>query len=173
MTTWAVFLDFDGVLNSARFLRSIAPSERASTVLLDHEAVERVNRICEATGACVVVSSTWRYGRTLAQLRGLLEGKGFTGTVLGCTPRMSSAARGEEIQAWLDSAPDYGLDVTRFVIIDDNRDMLHLTDRLVETLADVGLQDRHVDDAIRMLREEPPTIVVPSREYVARFCEEG
>lgn len=174
-TRWVVFLDIDGVLNSTQFMESILPStNRSKIVLIDRRAVERLNRLCLTTGAQVVVSSTWRYSRTLAQLRNVLVDHGFEGTVLGMTPKMSSAPRGEEIQAWLDNAPLYGLETTRFIIIDDNaEDMLHLSDRLVQTLQTVGLQDADVDMAIDMLRKEPSTIVTPSREFIARFCDEG
>ena len=61
-----VFLDFDGVLNSHAYFN--ARTEKFEDVgeagELDPTAVERLNRIIDATGALVVVSSSWRYARS-------------------------------------------------------------------------------------------------------------
>jgi hypothetical protein len=77
--TRILFLDFDGVLNSRGFLamsRGLAISRYPHSEI-DPEAVARVNRILERTEAEVVVSSSWRHGRTLAELQALLESHGL------------------------------------------------------------------------------------------------
>jgi len=163
-----VFLDFDGVLNSHAFMLA----KPSGVVGLDPVAVKRVNRLLQATGAEVVVSSTWRHGRSLAQLRDVLAERGFVGNVRGTTPQQpftigssgiieTAKVRGQEIQAWLDAAPNYGLDIESFVIIDDDSDMAHLMDRLVKTSSVNGLVDTDVDLAIEMLRKPLPVIILP------------
>ena len=168
-----VFLDFDGVLNSHDYMLHRAPeSERGSVMGLDAEAIARLNRLLREAEAVAVVSSTWRHNRTVAQLQDVLVARGFVGTVIGMTPRWLKEApsgpyagerRGHEIQAWLNDAPNYGVDVRAFVIVDDDSDMAHLADRLVKIPFETGLLDEHVDRAVAMLREPPPLIVVPSR----------
>ena len=157
-----VFLDFDGVLNSHAYIRTLDEKARKGVVGLERAAVERLNRLLDHTGAHIVVSSTWRHNRTPEQLAELLHEAGFVyrSKVIGRTPRWLSKSpggiyaadsRGHEIQAWLDGADDYGITVDAFVILDDDSDMAHLADRLVKTSFDDGLQDQHVEEAIRLL----------------------
>jgi hypothetical protein len=56
---------------------------------------------------------------------------------------MAAYHRGEEIQAWLTENPD----VTQFVILDDDSDMAHLIDHLVQTDHKVGLTAADVKKA--------------------------
>ena len=171
-----LFADFDGVLNSHEYMRNRAPeNERGSVIGLDPLAVARLNRLVTVAKAEVVVSSTWRHNRSTAQLRDALVERGFEGTVRGRTPRWihgrggleSAKYRGEEIQAWLDLAPDYGFVVESFVILDDDSDMGHLADRLVKTSFETGLVDADVDRAIAMLREPTPLIVIPTSTEIS------
>lgn len=84
-----VFLDFDGVLNSHLFMmkeRLRDPSTSGGVAGIDSEAVARLNAICARTGAVVVVSSSWRYGHPLVELREILGGAGFVGEVIDTTP---------------------------------------------------------------------------------------
>lgn len=148
-----VFLDFDGVINSL----DTFTNHRDSTGIavsgddrIDRGLVGRVNQLLELTGAKVVVSSTWRIGRIVAELQALLERHGFTGEVIGTTPILGgNRVRGDEIQAWLSRE---GENVRSFVILDDDSDMVHLHDRLVQTTFKTGLQDHHVSMAVTVLR---------------------
>jgi hypothetical protein len=152
-----IFLDFDGVLNSEAFCR--ANGNRFLPETLDVAAVARVNTLIARTGAKVVVSSTWRLGYSLDQLRGILARHGFSGEVLGVTPVIQDldedgifvtrkAPRGLEIQRWIDDQPE---PPEAFVILDDDADMEHLAGRLVRTLFDTGLGDEHVEAAVELL----------------------
>jgi hypothetical protein len=148
-----LFLDFDGVLNSNAFHRSSPPTDDAQVLLspkrLDPEAIARVNRVIEATGAHIVVSSTWRVRLdTKEELQVLLEERGFTGKVIGLTPRIYSRPRGEEIQAWLDSRASL---VERFAIVDDHDDMGALSPRLVLTDPEIGLTDADCEQIVALL----------------------
>lgn len=119
--------------------------------MLDPDAVALVNELVRATGADVVVSSTWRHGYSLNGLRWLLSSKGFTGQVIGVTPSEAHhRIRGEEIQAWLDLLPI----VSRFVILDDDDDMGALAPYLVRTDRKVGLTRADVERACAILLGE-------------------
>lgn len=152
-----IFLDFDGVLNS---MTTRGRNPRGWNEL-DREMVERVNRIIDRTGAKVVVSSSWRLferrdengnpADPQKRLTRILQANGFRGEVIGVTPYLPQPAgdhpRGIEIQAWLDEAKHSG----PFVILDDDSDMLHLLPKLVQTRDSEGLQDTHVELAVRQL----------------------
>jgi len=159
-----VFLDFDGVLNSTDFMVANQEKRQNGSFLnrdedeIDPAAVARLNRILEATGAVVCISSTWRILHKIGELNGFLKRRGFTGKLVGMTPRLhGQARRGHEIQEWIDwQGQGYARDpVESFVILDDDSDMEHLVDRLVQTDGSEGLQDRHVDRAIAMFMGAP------------------
>lgn len=144
-----LFLDFDGVLNSAEWMTS---QEFKETCLIDHGhhidkvAVARLERIVQATGCKIVVSSTWRLAHSQFQLQNFLEKRGFTGEIIGITPNLRGV-RGHEIAAWLnENGP-----VESFVILDDSDDMVHLMHKLVHTSWEHGLEDKHVEAAIEHL----------------------
>ena len=153
-----VFLDFDGVLNSASYQRKIsaeltdAEFFTRSSKLLDSDAIERLNRVLSATGAQVVVSSTWRVGMTVAALQSLLEERGFSGVVCGVTPRLH-LERGAEIASWLDERKDEPehAEGVRFVIFDDGEGMGDLVSRHVKTDGEVGLTENDCERAIELL----------------------
>ena len=140
-----IFLDIDGVLNSAPFLGEGA--DLPWEAMIDPRAVARLNALVRATGAAIVVSSSWRCHVPLARIARILGDHGFDGEIIGATPRRPSS-RGAEIQAWLDEAAD-GPDA--FVILDDVSDMGPLTPHLVLTSFDEGLLDAHVADAAARL----------------------
>jgi Swiss Army Knife RNA repair-like protein len=111
---------------------------------LDPECVGVLNEIVARGDADVVVSSTWRLGRSIAELQAMLEAAGFVGRVVGKTPTgIAGAGRADEIAAWLAEHA-----VHDYVIIDDHVDMGALRARLVHTDPGRGLQP---DDAARAL----------------------
>lgn len=139
-----VFLDFDGVLNSLSFCRAFP---QRGLIGLDEVAVQRVRKICFRTGAKIVVSSSWRIIHALEDLQYRLGALGLPmDWVIGVTPKHLKS-RGHEIQTWLDEHPE----VTNFVILDDDSDMAHLMDRLIQTTFEDGLLEKHVKLAVEML----------------------
>jgi len=175
-----VFLDFDGVLNSrGHFLgvdETIPPSAAELQTIrriqdeygnrwtrgmiahdlrsLNSEMVKRVQWLVEKTDASVVISSSWRHGHSIPAMQGLLAYHGFTGPILDVTPisvptpaGFSNPLRGHEIQAWLDLHPE----VERFVILDDDTDMAHLSEYLVRTDFAVGLTEEKALEALFIL----------------------
>ena len=135
-----IFLDIDGVLAPIRHWDRYGD--------LDPACIAVLNEIAAAGAAEIVVSSTWRYGRTRAELQVLLQAQGFTGTVLDTTPiGTPGSGRADEIAAWLAEHP-----VSSYVIIDDHGDMGVLAARLVQTRPAHGLQQDDVARAIALLR---------------------
>jgi hypothetical protein len=152
-----VFLDMDGVLNSAIFFKRTKlnqelrmSSDEWWAEMVDADAVAFLNDILEATGAKVVISSTWRMARDPDEMQKILEVRGFKGEVIGATPRGGGTVRGLKIKRWLDETE---LAVESFVILDDGRDMDELLPRLVNTTWKYGLRKKHVEQAVRLLNK--------------------
>src|SRR5262249_33820388 len=135
-----IFLDIDGVLAPIRHWDRYGD--------LDPSCVEVLNEIAARGRAEVVVSSTWRYGKTIAELQEILDAAGFTGSVLDKTPVGEAGShRGDEIAAWLAEHA-----VESYVIIDDH--VVHTGDlnrRLVLTHPVRGLQPADASRAIDAL----------------------
>jgi len=164
----AVFLDIDGVLATwgSMTQRPRGPDHEARFV---PECVARLNRITGATGAEIVVSSSWRQCNHDMWQRFIqyLGAEGVEATVAGRTPSLTSKdigdcdawdwIRGLEIIVWLRDHP-----VEAVVIIDDDRDMgpLNRWFVYVDHGMDHGLLDEHVDRAIEILTspQEPQKI---------------
>lgn len=141
-----VFLDVDGVLNCASRWAQLPPCGPAANNRVDPEAVARLKRILDATGADVVVSSAWRIEHMQVLVAFLATCGIPRHRVVGHTPRFGSN-RGLQIAHWLRAHDEVG----PFVILDDASDMGRLLPWLVQTTWDDGLQDAHVDAAIAML----------------------
>ena len=138
-TRRVVFLDIDGVLAPIRRWDRYGELEPA--------CIEVLNEIVASARADVVISSTWRHGRTIAELQAMLEAKGFTGRVVDKTPiGAPGAERGDEIAAWLAEHVMGG-----YVIIDDHLDMGELRTELVLTHPSRGLQPADAPRAIEIL----------------------
>ena len=135
-----IFLDFDGV---------IAPIRRWDRYGdVESPCVEVLNAIVEGGDADVVVSSTWRYDKTVAELQAILDAKGFAGRVIDVTPTLPAPTdRTDEITAWLAEH-----DVTGYVVLDDHVVGGDLRARLVLTEPGYGLRSRDTARAIELLR---------------------
>lgn len=156
-----IFLDFDGVLNSLFHFQELRRQGLAQERIMDSlepGMVERLNKIIDATGAKVVISSTWRKLHSVGELKDFLIKYGFRHVekILGVTPTLNTD-RGIEIEKWLvdfKARLNYSDDpISSFVILDDNSDMVHahLLCRLVLTTWIDGMEDEHVDKAIEIL----------------------
>ena len=147
-TRRVVFLDIDGVL---------APIRRWDRYGdLDPACIRVLNEIVASGGAEVVVSSTWRHGKTVRELQEMLEAEGFAGRVLDKTPSELGASRGEEIAAWLAAHA-----VDGYVIIDDHADMGELRAHLLQTHPAHGLRPADVARAVALLMAGHPRTTWP------------
>ena len=136
-----IFLDIDGVLAPIRQWDRYGD--------LDPACIQVLNEIVAQGGADVVISSTWRHGRTVVELQEILEAAGFTGRVLDKTPTGApGTGRGDEIGAWLAEHAVGG-----YVIVDDHVDMGELRTHLVLTHPAHGLRPADVPRAVAMLMQ--------------------
>lgn len=158
-----IFLDFDGVLNShqsfnfwhnkrdqSKWENELYSEWQGS--LKEYLAMEfcpialnnMEDLIRKVPDLKVVVSSTWRLGETVESLKKILEpAKLLSAAIIDVTPHFrwtkdkEEATRGHEIQDWLDRHPE----VTDYVIIDDDSDMLpSQKERFVKTSFMHGFQ---------------------------------
>jgi hypothetical protein len=131
----ALFFDIDGVANhevDAKVDFSLLLSVHAQMRRLSRndvhkrlkwllpEAIEKVNRILDVSGAKLVISSTWRLTTTQEELQILLGVRGLTHPIYDMTPELPHrfsevVPRGKEIGAWIKAHPE----VTTFAILDD------------------------------------------------------
>lgn len=164
-----IFADFDGVLNRG-------------SGLWKRTLVERFNRITNATGAVIVVHSSWRWGRTLAQIRNVLGNPAYcestvvTGTVFDICPS-AIHYKSRDGSFWISNG-DFaafrgGIETQderaiaiqrwlnenpgkaeRFIILDDSKNLGHFvgTPEFIQTNLIVGLTDEHVERAILHLK---------------------
>lgn len=149
-----IFLDIDGVLvNRRSFTIYKKPGKHC---MADPDCVAALNHITDTTGARIVLSSTWRKGRSVANIRSLLKSWGVKAHVIGKTPILDgqvgriwiSVDRGTEIAHWLkNKAP------CEFVILDDDGDMNSIAHRLVQTKFDEGLTMKHAEKATALFEE--------------------
>ena len=168
-----IFLDFDGVLNGDDFLQTqvLSPLRPA----LDPVCCARIQRICEATGASLVISSSWREIRTfdgdkvtirasrpIEEIESWLRDAGITASVLGATSIAPMGVsendpelrRAWQILAWTCDRPE----LSEWVAIDDCD--LPDTDigprNFVGTDMATGIAEADVERAILMLGEVTP-----------------
>ena len=102
-----LFLDVDGVLNTFASLASpksiIHPGWPGP---LAPPLLRRLGKVLSATGALIVVSSTWRLHEAgmVALVRGLERvGVDASNLIVGTTPSMPGGRRAHEIADWLHS----------------------------------------------------------------------
>jgi len=142
-----IFLDIDGVLNNPGCY-AIASGSRTPP---DSKCVEALNYLTDATQANIVMSSSWRIGRAVIELRELLSGWGVTGTVIDRTPNLGSA-RGLEIAEWLLKHEGTVLYPSAFVVLDDDSDAEPFPDHLIQTNGSIGLTMADAERAIHVMR---------------------
>lgn len=151
-----IFLDIDGVLNE-----DTTPTRtRSRFIFIDQDKLLRLKQIVEATGAKIVLSSTWRYDRDDPKYNGdFLElQEAFHNVGLdfySFTPVDAiGIRRGMEIKAWLGLHPE----VDRYIILDDELfdfEERRLLPRLIKTeFRDGGLTEELAQEAIELLKED-------------------
>lgn len=184
-----IFLDIDGVLNGynrwnlfgwklvskskCRYLEKLY-ARYTNPFGIHKSKVKRLAKIVKATGAKVVMSSSWRYGwwnkpydkqdKDQKRLTDLLNK--YNIEIIDITPTLKSGHRGEEIKTWL---CNHKCHVRSFIILDDeNSDMspFDKSPRFIQTsdVADgvlikgyanenAGLKNKHISRAIKELNK--------------------
>ena len=138
----------DGVLNSAEWFASAQPQQKDGWGLcsVDPKALQRIKYVCKATGAKIVLSSTWRLAPQMVEY--LTEVAKLE--IYDMTPRIDSNNRAEEIMTWLKANPY----VYNFAIIDDDEDAgdhPELKPRFVRTSWQRGMEIEHEEALLKLL----------------------
>lgn len=147
-----IFLDIDGVLNSAAYDRE--RTDRDGNIDVSRFAL--LKRIVDAADAQIVLSSSWREYWEPEDEKCDQIGKDLNcvfreaGLCIGDKTPVTGS-RQEEISAWLNAHPH----TENYVILDDAfGGWGELEPHLVRTNSRIGrgLEDRHVDAAIHILK---------------------
>lgn len=173
-----IFLDIDGVLNCENWYKKRYEETEGDLFAsaypyyeFDKTLVLNLNRIIKETGAKVVVSSTWRIGRTVEELHEILDKVGFEGEIIDTTISMRgfdgyTIPRGCEIAHWLKSKKFQRInwsrdvqierleksEVKNYIILDDDSDMLYgQREHFVQTSQKSGLDAETTQKAIKIL----------------------
>ena len=126
-----IFLDFDGVLNTEHYQGLLRyqrePWQDEHGAFFDPNAVKQLRRIIDATGADIVIESSWKY-LGLNAMKELWKVRNLPGRVIDITPSSVSDeyllknldttmlhCKGMEIASWLSEQAE---DI-RYAIIDD------------------------------------------------------
>ena len=167
-----IFLDIDGVLNCKQHLVSLRKSklgkaetqaQRLETLgetvracgdewerMIEDDCVKQLNRITQASGAKIVISSSWRYTLPEDKLKDVLKRAGVEASIVGVISK-SCPTRADAIREWLGEH-----EVEAFVILDDEwkwTGLDSMRDDLILTNFDSGgLTKDLADEAIRRLK---------------------
>jgi hypothetical protein len=150
-----IFLDIDGVVATRKSYSSYRMDRKwgVSDVPFDTVSVANLNKITDATGAKIVISSSWRAMHKLDELKQIFLNEGITGEIIGITPDSKySVSRGKEIHTWLN---DKWSSVESFVILDDEVfDIKQLFENnMVQTSMVLGLTEDFANKAIEILQK--------------------
>ena len=123
-----IFLDFDGVLNNAAWMKACYEQGKKHTSFLnrhfeelDPASVKMISDLAVETESGIIVSSSWRILHPLHELCDILKHNGMAEDVLprGVTPHRGNF-RGDEVEMWLSQNPH----IKSHVIFDDDGDMV-------------------------------------------------
>jgi hypothetical protein len=149
-----IFLDIDGVLNSKEFYGDNIDNYNAEIDFpdcdIDQNAVNTLKEIVLKTNAKVVISSTWRHNY-YAFLVARLGKEGIE--VISKTGKndCSDCVRGNLIAKWLNDN-GYNRNFDRYVILDDDRDMLLCQkNNFIHIDSKFGLDSCYVDSIVKIL----------------------
>lgn len=140
-----IFLDIDGVMNT----------DRSEKWCIESALMELLAEIVLATGAKIVLSSSWRFSsQRVALLREEFKRVRIDDQFIGST-ELLDIIRTEEIKSWLERARLAGMKIESWIAIDD-MDLLSYDPKLMAgnfliTDSRVGLTRYHVELGIRML----------------------
>ena len=135
-----IFLDFDGVMVSydSEWDREL------NCHAFSPDCVNVLNEIIRHSNAQIVISSSWRYGWTLAELNERMRTFGVIQNAIDITPAKPSSTRYHEIHLWLKNNPQ----IKHFVVLDDDEEARWFEARWIHTRLRDGLQPEHVEEAL-------------------------
>ena len=115
-----IFLDFDGVMDTEYYDQILIsegkPINDEYGLVFDPSSIRNLKRIVEETYADIVVTSTWKYMMSYADILDMWKARELPGFVTDVTPNLPGCrCRGDEIDAWLEDCKDE----CQYVILDD------------------------------------------------------
>ena len=152
-----IFLDVDGVLNSWQYDHFYRTAQDGN---IDETRLPILKHLVEMSNAKIILSSSWRKhwskDKSLCDSIGMALENLFSEyqlSIFDKTSELPNNNRAEEIKIWLNQNKS----VTHFVIIDDMRfGWLDLEEYVVNTNYRIGrgLEEKHICEAVRILREK-------------------
>lgn len=161
-----IFLDIDGVLNNRGHARRLNDAGHTgagfgrpweldvgnfsqANVGWDPANIEALLHITlNVECPRIVISSTWRMNRRVTFFRECFREFGEVPLIIGMTPILNNAIRGDEVNEWLDRRGTTHVD--SWVCLDDDGDF-HPENNLIQTDLDVGLTMENAEEAINIL----------------------
>lgn len=123
-------------------MNGIAPVDRLGYAF-DQKAVANLAAILSATGAEIVISSSWKF-LGLAALRRIWDSRKLPGHILDVTP--DNESKGMEVADWLSQ---HGGQASNYAIIDDENDMLpEQQTHFVQTNPQFGISKKNVEELL-------------------------
>lgn len=149
-----IFLDIDGVLNTGQHLAKLRINQQPCAdhygPLFDPNATDNLRKIVDATGAKIVITSSWRYIHGLSGLRKMWAERNMPGTIHGVTPTDSFGSRGDEVKEYLTQIS--GNTPPQYLILDDECEYVgDLMKRLILTNPLTGITPSIATKAIKIL----------------------
>lgn len=150
-----IFLDVDGVINSDQYFAKRAPNDKDNDI--DMSKVKMLANIVSATGAVIVLSSSWKvFFNKKNSLNDYLNNclNKYDMTIIDRTPNINMSERGREIREWVNTHED----IESWIVLDDeiffDYKEFGIMDHLVKTnFYQEGLTQKHVDLAINILNK--------------------
>jgi len=151
-----IFLDLDGVLVTRKSIENLRDkklsSDERDLQSLDDDCIIALNKLISLTDSKIVISSSWRYGKTIDYFQQLFEKKNVNWEVIGLTPKTREDIRGKEISQWLENNKE---NVKSFLILDDDVDDIwpFFPDNVLHTNMLDGFNEKLVELATKILKK--------------------
>ena len=144
-----IFLDIDGVMNSVDTTLAFSGGGLNRKKRLDPVSIGLLKKLCDETNAKIVISSTWRLGRTIQDFIDIFSTYNWKDApVIGKTVVLNykGRTRGDEIQCWIEEN-----NVQEYVILDDDSDMLQSQKHRFVHVSNVnGFRSKHYCQCLRL-----------------------
>lgn len=113
-------------------------------------SIKNLHRLQREEKVKFVISSTWRLGKSIEDLRDLFGLKGLSISIIDKTSEKHDMKRGEQIALWLSENK-----VKKYIIIDDEcqYDIIQThPNNCIETNFYTGFDDEKYDEAVKLLK---------------------
>lgn len=151
-----IFLDFDGVVNTIyyRFYErdnqyKFRYANSADDFVNNEQAIQWLNELYRNYPFDIVITSTWR---THCNYRRILYNSGLNMkiSILGCTPSISGAERGDEIAQWIIDNKERDANI---IILDDDTDMSVMKSNLVKCDPYLGFTIYQYQECLKRMKQ--------------------